>query len=147
MIELLKRLLGDTAERDERDPDEMPISEVWDELVRTVRPPGEPKIIKTLSSPDFAHVRSWLEPPTACPMAKAALRSLVGLQRSRQWSELGELNLVYIGESDQDLEPPQESMEGVGGLCRILNINGTIYWPVEFGSTENYNKVDITLNR
>src|SRR3569623_502040 len=144
MKNFIKKLFSSSAPAARRDPADMTIDDVWNEFLSTVRPPSQPRMIETLDAPAYLHVMEWLKPPTKCPMAQAALRALVDCQRTQQWNRLSKLAFVYQSDDKNSLEPPQASVEAVGGLCQLLGAKGVVYWPDGSGKPDSYTKVDIT---
>ncbi|MCM2374494.1 hypothetical protein [Aporhodopirellula aestuarii] len=147
MLQLIRKLFGTEHTGNTTPTSEMSDAELWDELLATVRPPRSKPLRSRLSDPQFANVHEWLKPPTDCPMAKAMMRSLIDVQRSNGWKQFAEITLLYeIGDESYD-EPPESSVRGVGGLCHILERPGMICWRTNPDDPDEFQKIEITLNR
>ena len=80
-------------------------------------------------------------------MAKAMMRSLIDVQRSNGWRQFAEITLLYDNGDESYDEVPESSVRGVGGLCHILERPGMICWRTNPDDPEDYQKIEITLNR
>ncbi len=78
-------------------------------------------------------------------MAKGTLRALVELQRSSNWRELDNLVLVYKGDKEENLRPPQDSLDAIGNLCLLLQIPATVYYRKGTNESAEFAKIVITL--
>lgn len=144
-MNLFHKLFGRKPIQSNVDPSSMAIEEVWQEFCQTVQPPRQRLLIRTLERPEFATALKWLRPPTACPMAQGTMRAFVDLQRSNNWKELDNLALVYQGDTKDNIQPPQESLDAIANLCVILQIPATVFYKTGTEKDAEFAKIMITL--
>ncbi|MGN6545332.1 MAG: hypothetical protein ACTHK7_09815 [Aureliella sp.] len=144
-MNLIEKLFGRKPGESPPDVASMSIDDVWEEFCRTVRPPRGDLLIRTLQRQENAAALRWLQPPADCPMAKGTMRALVDLQRNRTWKALDNLALVYRGDTESNLQPPQESLHALANLCVILQIPGTVYYKSGIAEDAGFAKTEITF--
>ena len=73
------------------------------------------------------------------------MRAFVDLQRRNNWKELDNLVLVYRGDTNENLQPPQESLDAISNLCVILQIPATVFYTTSTEESAEFAKIMITL--
>lgn len=148
-MSFLKRLLGSSEPT--RDvtglphPDQMPIADVWSELVDWVPSAQGGKLIGQLKKGQYAKTYAWLRPPTACPMAQSAIRSLVDYYRN-PGEPFDNMVFVYQAESDEKFSTPtDDTWRAMEGLAVLIGVDITCFYRPEPGA--EFVKAQITLNR
>jgi len=146
MLRLLKNLLQRRPSVELPDLTDMPIADVWEEFVATVRQPNGRLAIEALRQPEFAAALAWLEPPTDCPLAKATMRAMVGAQRAGSISQLDEFAAVYQAEEGAtDRRPPDQSIEALGQMCSLFRTAARVFYQTDPADKDSYVKIEITL--
>ena len=145
-MSIFRKFFGIQPAKRLRDVQSMSIDEVWTEFCESVTLPGGPRLIEALQSPEYAKALRWLQPPTNGAMAKGTLRAFVDLQRSGNWRELDNLVLVYEGDKEENVRPPQDSLDAIANLCLLLEIPATVYYRKGTSQSAEYAKIVITLD-
>lgn len=144
-MNIIRKIFGRRPPESLPDPSSMSIDDAWEEFCRTVRPPGYGLLIHTLKRPEFSAALSWLQPPTNCPMAMATLRAFIDLQRKQYWKDMDNLALVYRGDTEDNLQPPQNSLDAIANFCVFLQISATVFYKTGLSESAEYEKMTITL--
>ena len=52
---------------------------------------------------------------------------------------------VYRGDAEDNLDPPQESLDAIANLCVLLQISVTVFYKTGLSENAEYQKITITL--
>jgi hypothetical protein len=73
------------------------------------------------------------------------LRAFLYLQRKQNWKEMDNVVLVYRGDAEDNLQPPQKSLDGIANFCVLLQISATVFYKTGLSENAEYGKMTITL--
>ena len=57
-----------------------------------------------------------------------------------------DLVLVYEGDKEENVRPPQDSLDAIANFCLLLQISATIYFRTSTNQSAEYAKIVITLD-